>query len=57
LSFSRHDEDFRRGLLVRSALSQSNVRRSWMKVTYFVALAIAMMGWLWLVVWLARHLI
>jgi hypothetical protein len=45
------------GGFVRSALSQSNVRRSWMSTTFFVALAIAMMGWLWLIVWVARHLI
>jgi hypothetical protein len=36
---------------------QNNVRRSWMTVIYLVALAIAMMGWLWLIVWLARRLI
>jgi hypothetical protein len=37
--------------------SRGNVRRNWLTVNYLVALTIGMMGWIWLIVWLARHLI
>jgi hypothetical protein len=33
------------------------VRRYWLRINYLVALTIAMMTWIWLIVWLARHLI
>jgi hypothetical protein len=35
----------------------SAMRQTWMKANYFVAIAVAMMGWLWLIVWIARQLI
>jgi hypothetical protein len=32
------------------------VRQVWMKANYFIAVALAMMGWLWLFVWIAMQL-
>jgi hypothetical protein len=38
-------------------MRRGNVRRYWIAANYFVAVALAMMGWLWLIVWMARRLI
>jgi len=38
-------------------LRRGNMRRYWTAINYFAAVAVAMMGWLWLIVWMARHLI
>jgi hypothetical protein len=35
----------------------SAMRQNWMKANYFVAIVVAMIGWLWLIVWIARQLI
>jgi hypothetical protein len=35
----------------------SAMRQTWMKANYFVAIAVAMIGWLWLIVWIARQLL
>jgi hypothetical protein len=35
----------------------ADVRHYWLTVNYLVALTLAMMGWLWLIVWIARQLI
>jgi hypothetical protein len=33
------------------------VRRYWLTANYLIALTLAMIGWLWLIVWIARQLI
>jgi hypothetical protein len=33
------------------------VRYTWMKASYFIAVAIAMAGWLFLIVWIVEQLI
>jgi hypothetical protein len=33
------------------------VRNLWMAANYFVAIAIAMTGWLWLIAWLAMQMV
>jgi hypothetical protein len=35
----------------------SAMRQTWMKANYFVAIVVATIGWLWLIVWIARQLI
>ncbi len=32
-------------------------RRYWLRINYLVALTLGMVGWLWLIVWLAGRLI
>jgi hypothetical protein len=35
----------------------SAMRQTWMKANYFVAIVVATIGWLCLIVWIARQLI
>jgi hypothetical protein len=36
---------------------KGKVRRYWMATNYYVAIVIAMIGWLWLIAWIVMHLI
>jgi hypothetical protein len=38
-------------------MPRGNLRRYRIAATYYVAIALAMMGWLWLIVWIVRQLI
>jgi hypothetical protein len=37
--------------------SKASVRRYWMMANYLAAIALAMLGWLWLIAWIVRKLI
>jgi hypothetical protein len=38
-------------------MRRDGIRRYWMIATYLVAITLAMIGWLWLITWIALHLI
>jgi hypothetical protein len=38
-------------------MPRSNWRRYWMTSIYYVTIALAMIGWLWLIAWIALKLI
>jgi hypothetical protein len=53
----------RRAIILRLAAlfigrpRRDDMRRYWMIANYLVAIALAMIGWLWLIAWIARQLV
>jgi len=43
-------------LFIGRAMRRDDMRRYWMNATYLVATTLAMIGWLWLIAWVARQL-
>jgi hypothetical protein len=37
-------------------MRRDDLRRYWMIANYLIAIALAMIGWLWLIAWVARQL-
>jgi hypothetical protein len=44
------------GLFFGRPMSKDGMRRYWMIVNYLVAITLAMIGWIWLIAWIARQL-
>jgi hypothetical protein len=38
-------------------MRRDDIRRYWMIANYLVAITLAMIGWLWLIAWIAMQLI
>jgi hypothetical protein len=45
------------GGFVLSAAQRAEMRRYWLTANYLVAITLAMIGWLWLIAWVAMQLI
>jgi hypothetical protein len=37
-------------------MRRDDMRRYWMSANYLIAITLAMIGWLWLIAWIARQL-